>query len=151
MEKLVAKDIMNRRVVTIKKDALVKDLSKILIKNKVSGVPVVDDEDNIIGIVTEADIIIKESNLPFPISFDYNFVKHYDSYTKTTEEYLETKVEEIMTKSIKIAKEDMSIEKVANIMINNDINRIPVVDKRNKLSGIITRADIIKHMMKKYK
>lgn len=150
MENLVARDIMNRKVVTIKKDDLIRDLSKILIKNKISGVPVVDDEKNIIGIVTEADIIIKESNLPFPLSFDYSFVKNYDSYTKTTKEYLETKVEEIMTKNVKVAKEDMTIEKVANIMINNNINRIPVVNNHNKLTGIITRADIIQNMMKKY-
>jgi len=151
MENLLAKDIMNRKVVTIKKDDLVKDLSKILVRNKVSGVPVIDDEKNIIGIVTEADIIIKASNLPSPLSFDYTFVKNYDSYTKTTKEYLKTKVEDIMTKNIKIAKEDMPIEKVANIMINNDINRIPVVDSQDKLIGIITRADIIKSMMKKQK
>ena len=151
MGDIVAADIMNKKVVTINKDRTVGELATVLIKNKVSGVPVVDDEKNILGIATEADIIIKESNLPFPLSFDYTFVKNYDSYTKTKKEYLETKVEEIMTKNIKIANMDTPIEKVVNIMINNNINRIPVVDQHNKLVGIITRADIIESMIKKSK
>ncbi len=149
MRKLVAGDIMNKRVVTIKKDQTIEELARILINNRISGVPVVDEEKNILGIVTETDIIIKESNMPFPPSFNYTFIKYYDSYTKTTEEYFKTKVEEVMTKKIKTAKIDMPIEKVVNIMIHNDINRIPVVDNDNKLAGIITRTDIMQNMIKR--
>lgn len=151
MGDIVAADIMNKKVVTVNKDRTVGELAKVLIKDKVSGVPVVDDENNILGIVTEADIIIKETSLPFPLSFNYNFIKDYDSFTKTTKKYLETKVKDIMTKNIKIANMDTPIEKVANMMINNDINRIPVADHHNKLAGIITRADIIKSMIKNNK
>jgi CBS domain-containing protein len=149
MRKLVAGDIMNKRVVTIRKDQTIEELARILINNRISGVPVVDEEKNILGIVTETDIIIKESNMPFPPSFNYTFIKYYDSYTKTTKEYFKTKVEEVMTKKIKTAKIDMPIEKVVNIMIHNDINRIPVVDNDNKLAGIITRTDIMQNMIKK--
>jgi len=99
------------------------------------------------GIITEADIIVKESSLPFPLSFSYTFLEKFESYTKSTKEYLKTRVEEVMSTNIKVAREDMPISKVVNIMINNDINRLPVVSDNNKLAGIIARADIIKFMI----
>lgn len=149
MTELLAKDIMTKKVITISKDATVAELAKLLIKHKISGVPIVDEKEELVGIVTEADIIVKISSLPFPISFSFAFLDSYDSYTKSTKEYMETRVEEIMSKNIKTAKENMPLSKVVNIMINNNINRIPILDDNNKLSGIITRADIMKSMIKK--
>ena len=148
MKKLVVKDIMTKNVITIDENATVGELSKLLIKNKISGVPVVDDNNNLVGIATDADIIIQESDLPLPLSFSHAFLQKYESYVKSTKEYLKTKVENIMTKGLKTIYEDATITKAVNIIINNDINRIPVVDKNNRLKGIITRADIIKFMIK---
>ncbi len=148
MKKLVVKDIMTKNVITIDKNATVGELSKLLIKNKISGIPVVDDNNNLVGIATDADIIIQESDLPLPLSFSHAFLQKYESYVKSTKEYLKTKVENIMTKGLKTIYEDDTITKAVNIIINNDINRIPVVDKNNRLKGIITRADIIKFMIK---
>ena len=147
MTELLAKDIMTKKVITISKNATLAELSELLIKNRISGVPVVDKKGELEGIITEADIIIKESSLPFPLSFSYTFLEKFESYTKSTKEYLKTRVEEIMSTNIKVARENMLISKVVNIMINNDINRLPVVSDNNKLVGIIARADIIKFMI----
>lgn len=149
MAELLAKDIMTKKVITISKDATLAELAKLLIKNKISGVPIVDKREELVGIVTEADLIIKESNLPFPLSFSFAFLESYESYTKSTKEYLETRVEEVMSTNVKTAREDMPISKVVNIMINNNINRLPVLNNDGKLTGIITRADVIKSMIKK--
>jgi len=149
MVELLAKDIMIKKVVTISKDATLAELAKLLIKNKISGVPVVDKKEELVGIVTEADLIIKESNLPFPLSFSFAFLKSYESYTKSTKEYLETRVEEVMSANVKTVREDMPTSKVVNIMINNNINRLPILNNDGKLTGIITRADIIKSIIKK--
>ena len=151
MTELLAKDIMTKKVITISKDATLAELAKLLIKNKISGVPIVDEKEELLGIVTEADLIIKESNLPFPLSFSFAFLESYESYTKSTKEYLETRVEEVMSTNVKTAREDMPISKVVNIMINNNINRLPILNNGGKLTGIITRADIIKSIIKKSK
>ena len=151
MEELLARDIMTKKVITINKSATVGELAELLIKNKICGVPVVDSNGKLAGMATEADIIVKESNLPFPLSFSFAFLESYESYTKTTKDYLKTRVEDIMTRKVKIVNEDMLVSKVANIMLNNNINRLPVLDKGNKLVGIITRADIIASMIKKGK
>ena len=149
MAELLAKDIMTKKVITISKDATLAELAKLLIKNKISGVPIVDEKEELVGIVTEADLIIKESNLPFPLSFSFAFLESYESYTKSTKEYLETRVEEVMSTNVKIGREDMPISKVVNIIINNNINRLPILNNDGKLTGIITRADIIKSIIKK--
>lgn len=151
MAELLAKDIMTKKVITISKDATLAELAKLLIKNKISGVPIVDEKEELVGIVTEADLIIKESNLPFPLSFSFAFLESYESYTKSTKEYLETRVEEVMSTNVKTAREDIPISKVVNIMINKNINRLPILNNDGKLTGIITRADIIKSIIKKSK
>lgn len=148
MSKLFAKDIMTKKVVAIDKDSTVGDLAKLLIKNKISGVPVVDEKNIIVGMITEADIILKESSLPLPLSFSFSFMDKYETYMKDTKEYLKTKVEDIMTGEVKTVREDTPLARVVNIMINNKINRVPVVDKNNKLVGIITRANIIESIIK---
>lgn len=147
MSELFARDIMNRKVVTISKNATVGDLARLLIKNKVSGVPVVNENSNIIGMVTEADIILKESTLPLPLSFSTAFMNKYETFTKDNKEYLNTKIEDVMTRKVKTVREDTKRTKVVNIMINNNINRIPVVDENDKLVGIITRANIIESII----
>ncbi|HAJ95627.1 MAG TPA: hypothetical protein DCP02_05265 [Actinobacteria bacterium] len=147
MTKLLAKDIMTKKVITINKNATLAKLSELLIKNRISGVPVVDENGALAGIITEADIIVKECNLPLPLSFSYTFLEKFESYTKSTKEYFKTSVEEIMSTDLKVATENMPINKVVNIMINNAINRLPVLDNDNKLAGIISRADIIKFMI----
>ena len=148
MKKLVVKDIMTKKVITVNKNATVCELSKLIIKNKISGVPVVDDNYNLVGIATDADIIIQKSDLPLPLSFSQAFLQKYESYVKNTKEYLKTKVDDIMTRQLKTVYEDDTITKAVNIIINNDINRIPVIDKNNRLKGIVARADIIKFMIK---
>lgn len=147
MSDKLAKDIMTKKVVTVSKDSTVGDLAKILIKNKVSGVPVVNENNNIVGMATEADIILKESTLPLPLSFGSAFMKNYETLTKDDKEYLKTKVEDIMTREVKTVKEDIRLDKVVNIMINNNINRVPVINKENKIVGIITRANIIESII----
>jgi len=150
MKELFAKDIMTKKVITIDKDSTVGDLAKLLIKKKISGVPVVDEKKDIVGIITEGDIILKESSLPLPISFSFSFMNKYETYMKSTEEYLKTKVEDVMTRTLNTVKEDAPLSKVVNVMLNNKINRVPVLDKENKLVGIITRANIIESILKSY-
>ena len=70
MSENTAKDIMTTKVITISKDTTIGELSRILLKNKISGLPVVDDEGKLIGMVTDADIITEDMEPMFPIYFD---------------------------------------------------------------------------------
>jgi len=149
-ERLV-KDIMVKKVITIQKDASVEELSELLIKNKISGVPVIDSDGKLAGIATEGDLIIKDSDLHFPRYFklldSIIYLESLNKFKKNLKKFLGTKVEDVMTSEIKTVKEETPISEAANIMIKYNINRVPVLDSKDELVGIVTRADIVGSMI----
>ncbi len=151
-EELTARDIMSIKVITVEPNTSIEELSEILIKNKISGVPVINENQEIVGIVTEADIIVKDTNLHFPRYFKLLdgiiYLESLNKFRENLKKHLATKVEDIMTKKVKTITQDVPVSKIAEIMLKNKINRLPVVDKENKVIGIVTRADIVKSMIK---
>jgi CBS domain-containing protein len=155
MKELLAKDIMVKKVITIGRDASIGELSNLLVNSKISGVPVVDSSGKILGIVTEADIIIKDADLHFPRYFKLLdgiiYLESFRKFKNNLKKYLGSRVEDIMTDKVKTVEEDTPVGDIASMMINNNVNRIPVVDKDKKVIGIITRRDIVKSMIVKEK
>jgi len=153
MAGLLARDIMSSEVVTINSWATIAELSKMLLENKISGVPVVDPEDKLIGIVSEADIIKENAKVKFPFYFDplmvSVYVADFEKYSEDIRDYLSNKVETIMNRRVKTANPSTLVSEIADVMISNKVNRIPVIDEDKKVVGIITRADIIKSMIEK--
>ncbi len=153
MSSNLVKDIMTKDVIAVRKNFTIGQLSKILLKNKISGVPVVDEEGRLIGMVTDVDIITEDMKPVFPIYFDpliisYAFIENFEKYKKDITEYLETPVEEIMKRRVKYVRENTPVSEAARIMVREKINRIPVVDENNKVIGIVARADIIKSIVR---
>jgi len=152
MAELLARDIMNKPVITINKDASIDELSSLLLKGKISGVPVLDQEGNMVGIVTEGDIIVQDTDLHFPRYFklldSIIYLESLSKFKENLRKHLATRVEDIMTREVKTVNETTPINEIANLMTQRNINRVPVVDDNKKLVGIITRADIIKSMIK---
>jgi CBS domain-containing protein len=153
MTELLAKNIMTSGVVAVTPETSIGQLSKVLLENKVSGVPVVDGEGKLIGIVSEADIIKDNINVQFPFYFDplmvSGYVVDFEKYNEDIKDYLNSKVETIMNHRVKTVNPSTSISEIADIMVSNKVNRIPVIDENKKVVGIITRADIIKSMIEK--
>ncbi len=106
--------------ITIKKDQLLQDAEDIMANYKISGVPVVDDDNTLIGILTNRDM---------------RFTKNFNK-----------KVSEKMTKMPLItAKKGTTFDEASAIMNENKIEKLPIVDGNNKLIGLITIKDINKH------
>jgi len=151
MSELLAKDIMIKKVITIKRDASVDELSELLVKNKISGVPVVDDSGSLVGIATEGDLIVQDADLHFPRYFklldSIIYLESLNKFKRNLKKYLGTKVEDVMTSKVKTAGTDTPVSEVANIIIRDNVNRVPVLNKKGGLVGIITRADIVKSMI----
>ena len=146
---LTAGDTMQKDVVTIKKDATVQQLAELLSKNKISGVPVVDDENRVVGIVTEGDLVSIDANIHFPHYlqlFDgivfLESVKKFDERVRKTAAYT---VREIMTTEVITVQQDEPLERAATLMTDKEVNRLPVLDG-DVLVGIITRADLVRAM-----
>ena len=145
MEELTALDIMTEKVITISKDASIEELSGILIKNKISGVPVVGEDGKILGIVTEADIIVQDTDLHFPAYFKLLdaviYLESLNKFKNNLKKHLATKVEDIMTIKVRTVSPETPVSELAEIMLSKKINRLPVVDKDGHIKGIVTRAD----------
>ena len=144
-----AKDIMTKDVVTVTPGATVKEVAKLLTDENISGAPVMEDGE-LVGIVSEGDVIAQDKKLHFP-----NYIYFLDSifYLDSLKEFeqdlkkrVAVKVKDLMTEEVITVAPDTEIEKVATILTEEDINRVPVIDEDGQLVGIITRADIVRYM-----
>lgn len=145
-----AKDIMTTDVIVANKNDIIANVANLLIREKIGGLPVVDEENKVVGIISETDIMKKESHIESPKMLNFlqgiiflDDMKKFEDELRAIAAY---KVEDLMSKDIATVKEDDTFDYVANIMINKSINRVPVVDNDNCLKGIICRYDIIKAM-----
>ena len=145
-----AKDIMTTDVIVANKNDIIANVANLLIKEKIGGLPVVDEENKVVGIISETDIMKKESHVDSPRMLNFlqgliflDDLKKFEDEMRAIAAY---KVEDLMSKDIIKVNENDTFDYVANIMINKSINRVPVVDKDNFLKGIICRYDIIKAM-----
>ena len=150
MNDKTAKDIMTTDVIVAKKDDSIANVATLLIREKIGGLPVVDEDNKVVGIISETDIMLKETDIESPRVINFfqgliflDDIKKLEDDMKKVAAY---KVEDLMSKDIITVNEDDSFDYVANVMIKKSINRVPVVDKENFLKGIICRYDIIKAM-----
>ena len=145
-----AKDIMTTDVIVANKNDIIANVANLLIKEKIGGLPVVDEENKVVGIISETDIMKKESHVDSPRMLNFiqgiiflDDMKKFEDEMRAIAAY---KVEDLMSKDIITVNENDTFDYVANVMINKSINRVPVVDENKLLKGIICRYDIIKAM-----
>jgi len=122
---VTAKEIMSKSVLTVDKDMTPNELIKTLVRERVTGLPVVDDEMCLLGVVTEKDIL----------KMLYNKEK-----SKT--------VQKLMTRDIVTFDQDDDLINIFKCLVNNSFRRVPVMSK-GRLVGIISRRDIIKFLSRK--
>ena len=150
MNTKVAKDIMTTDVIVAKKDDSIASVANLLIQEKIGGLPVVDSENRVVGIISETDILKKEKYIEPPqfinILQGIIFLDDHKQIEQDIKRVAAYKVEDLMSTNIVKVNEDDSFDDIANIMIRKSINRVPVVDKENTLKGIICRYDIIRAM-----
>lgn len=147
MEDLTAADIMQPEVITINEDATVQELAKLLAKKKISGAPVVDDLNRVVGIVSEGDLVSIDADIHFPhyieLLGNIIYLESIKKYEERLEKAAAGEVRDIMTTDVLTVQNDTPLSEVATLMIDKQVNRVPVVDG-DVLVGIITRADIVR-------
>ena len=141
-------DIMEREVVTIAPDATVHELVLLLRDKDLGGVPVVDDDGLLVGIVTEGDLVIEDADVRLPHYFELFGNLVYLGGQKKFEERLKkmvgNSVADVMTTEVFTVAPDDPAPRAANIMVDKKVNRVPVVDDDGRLVGIVARHDIIR-------
>lgn len=145
------KEIMKTDVITVKEEATIQEIAQILTDNKISGVPVVGDEGNLVGMVTEGDLLHKETNPRIPKFFGIiGGIIYFGGVDQYKEDFIKLaalKASEIMTTKVITVSRDTEIGAAASLMIEHNIKRLPVTED-GKIMGIVSRADIIKTLVK---
>jgi CBS domain-containing protein len=147
MEDLRVRDIMQSNVVTAGPDTTVRDLADILAENKVSGVPVIDGSRRVVGMVSEADVILQDADLHFPYYVQFlDGIIYLESVKKFRERFRKAfgaSVADIMSTEVITISPDATVREAATLMADNKVNRLPVTEDL-ALVGIVTRGDIVR-------
>lgn len=147
---LKAKDIMTVDVITAKPETTVEELARLLIEHKISGVPVIDVDNQLVGVVTENDLIKKNARLHIPTIirlFDAYFLLNSGKVEEDIKKMVAGTVDEICNKDIVSLTEETTLEEIATIMSEKNIHLLPVL-RDGMVVGIVGKADIVKSMTK---
>ncbi|MFZ3121965.1 MAG: CBS domain-containing protein [Thermodesulfovibrionales bacterium] len=146
---LTAKDIMTKNVTTVRATTTIEELARILMEHKISGVPVVNDDGDLIGIVTENDLISQNKRLHIPTVmrlFDsFIMLESPGNLEKEIKKMTAIAVNDIYTKEVITVTEGTPVQDIATIMSEKKVHLIPVV-KGKKILGIIGKIDLIKRI-----
>jgi CBS domain-containing protein len=147
---LKVKDIMTKEVITVSPDTEIIQATKLLLENRINGIPVTDETGKLVGIICQSDLIAQQKKLPIPSFFTF-----LDGLiTLTSMKQIEKQVQKIaaitvgqaMTPNPVTVQPETDIEKVAALMVDKNFHTIPVVDE-GKLVGIVGKEDIIKTLI----
>jgi CBS-domain-containing membrane protein len=144
---LTAKDIMTKDVITVGPDTSIEELSSLLVKHEISGVPVVDNSGGIYGIVTDNDLISRNKRLHIPTVVSFLDAAIYLESSKKFEQEVKrltaTRVGDICIRKVVTIGEDTTVVDIATIMSEKKLHLLPVVTS-GKVVGIVGKRDMLK-------
>lgn len=138
-----ARDIMTRRVVTLSREATLEEAVALMVRHRISGLPVTDAAGTVLGIVTEGDLLRRaetgtEHQRPRWLRFLLGPERLATEYVHTHSR----KVKDVMTRNVITVDPDTSLDGIVDLMEKRHIKRVPVVED-GRLTGIVSRANLI--------
>ncbi len=139
---VLAKNIMSKEVIAVTPETTVEEIGRLLASHRISGVPVIDADKRVIGVVSESDVIFRE------IRHEFTLVERLGNIIlpelRREGERSGNTAGEIMTSPAITAEEETSLTELMEIIREKKIKRIVIVDKVGRLAGIVSRIDIVK-------
>lgn len=139
------RDIMTTKVITVRPDTPVNEIARLLVENRISGVPVVDEENRVIGIVSEGDLIRRLEDQDDGRRRSW-WLELLASPEQRAEEYIRAHgrlARDIMTEEVTVIDEEATVAEAARLLEEKHIKRLPVV-REGKLVGLVSRADLLR-------
>lgn len=149
---ITAKDIMTTQLITLTPETDFTSAAKILLDNHINGAPVVNDREELLGLLCQSDLVAQHKQLPVP-----TLITLLDCYVRlTSTKQLEKQarkiaaltVGEAMTPNPVTVQSDSTIETIAALMVDKCMHTLPVVDD-GKLVGIIGKEDVLRTLLTK--
>lgn len=142
-------DVMERDVVTVHPEDDIDSLLKVMRTHELPGVPVVDGSGRLVGIVTEADLVIQdeqgELHLPYHIDLlgAVIFLEPIKHFEERLRHALAATVADVMTSDPLTVTPEASVRDAARLISEHRHNRLPVIDAGGHLVGVISRVDVL--------
>jgi CBS domain-containing protein len=159
MKTLKAKDFMTKYVFTVSPDTTVQQLVRLFVSHAVSAIPVVGEDNELLGIVSEGDLLYKKVTPKIPAHVDVLggsvYYCGFGHYEKSFRKLLAITAGEIMTKDVRCVTPETEMDNITSLMVDQHLKTVPVVQKAKlgaesadqeppaRLVGIITRHDIL--------
>jgi len=147
---LKVKDIMKKELITVSPETEIVHATKLLLENRINGVPVTNETGKLVGILCQSDLIAQQKKLPVPSFFSFldglitlTSMKHFE---KEVQKIAAITVAQAMTPNPVTVRPDTDIEAVAALMVDNNFHTIPVVDE-GELVGIVGKEDILRTLL----
>lgn len=138
-------DVMTRQVVTVRQDQPFKDLVLLMHTHRVSGVPVVDGDGRLVGIVSEGDLLSSEAKArePKPKSLFLEWLLHPKRLQEMEQRSQDVRARDIMVTDVITVRPHTPVEQAIGVLLRRGVKRLPVVDAENRVVGIVSRRDLL--------
>jgi CBS-domain-containing membrane protein len=138
---------MTREVITIGPEASVEDLAKLLEMHRISGLPVLDPNGVLVGVVTQSDLVQRSRDLDLPPALNildlHLFLETPSHFQKRLEKLLGDRVKDVMTANPVTVTPDTPANEIAGLMATKGVHTLPVLEG-GKLLGIVGKLDLIR-------
>jgi CBS-domain-containing membrane protein len=135
-------EVMTTDVATTTPEALLKDAALELVRRRISGMPVIDGDRHVVGVVSEADILAKEGDEQKPGGFLQWLVDPGDPWVAAR--FDAVTVGDAMSSPARTVAADRTVAEAATLMLDENVNRLPVVDAEGTLIGLVSRGDLVR-------
>ncbi|MBE0584866.1 MAG: CBS domain-containing protein [Desulfofustis sp.] len=146
-----AQDIMTTEVITVRVDTPIREVARIFTENNISGVPVVDEQDKVIGIVTESDLIFQNKRLSVPpfitILDSFFFLDSPEKMERELKKIAGATVGDVFTSPAVSISPETPLDEIATLMTEKKIHTLPVLTETGSMIGVVGKKDIIKTVL----
>jgi CBS domain-containing protein len=143
-------DVMSHDPIVVKPETPLKEAIHLIADKRVSGLPVVDEQGKLVGVISETDLMWQETGAtppPYIMVLDsVIYLENPARYEQELHKALGQTVGEVMTSEAITTKPDQPLREAAQLMHDRDVRRLPVIDATGKVVGILTRGDIVRFM-----
>jgi len=132
------KDVMTTDVVAVRRDTSFKEMASLLCASRISALPVLDEAEHVIGVVSEADMLIKEADQAGSPGF-LTGLRHHRDHEKAAG----ICAADLMSSPAVVIRPDEAVQHAARLMYDRGVKRLVVVDDTGHLLGIVSRSDVL--------
>lgn len=127
-------EVMTREVLAVRPDTPLRTAAELLLENSISGMPVVDEQGQVLGMVSKTDVMrhrLEAGEASVSLSSDQHILE-------------DTTVEDVMTRQVLTVPAGASLVEAARILVHAGVHRVPVVSPRGVLLGLVTTSDLVR-------